>query len=472
MMQITSWRDFMGTRIALLGSGLENTSLIPHLLSHGANVTICELNTKRALTLQKTFPKILLSTGSSYLDNLDRFDIIFRSPGFPVAVVEKALKSSSAKPHLSSATDLFLSLTKSRVIGVTGSKGKGTTSTMIGSILAAAGKKVVVAGNIGRPIFDIINDLTKDTIIVLEMSSFQLEDLQNLPEIAVVLAISENEHLQPLSAESPNFHLTVNDYVAAKAHITLFQSAQDNMIYVADNDLTVSIAAVTKARKTSLSQLSLEADYYVGEDGVVWSQGRELINLTEIGLRGQHIFLNATAAIAVSRLFNCRKMDLIQGIANWRPLPHRLEQFADIKGVTFVDDSYATSPEAAIAAIESFDQPIIWLSGGSTKGASFDTLARSVSRSTVKLAILIGQEAEKLAESLSQFAQKIAIKTPKTFTQAVKLAVASAQPGDVVLLSPACASKDMFKNAAERGERFKSLVNQNPKHNDNRDAKH
>ncbi|MEK7535300.1 MAG: UDP-N-acetylmuramoyl-L-alanine--D-glutamate ligase [Patescibacteria group bacterium] len=457
-MQITSWQDFAGSKVALLGSALENTSLIPHLLRHGAEVTVCEWNQERAESVKKTFPKILLATNDDYLATLDRFDVLFRSPGFPVATVEKALANLNKKPAVSSAIDLFLTLTKSRTIGVTGSKGKGTTSTMIGSILDAAGKKVVVAGNIGRPIFDIFNDLTKETIIVLELSSFQLEDLQHSPDIAVVLAITENDHLQPLSTDSPNFHATVSDYVAAKAQITINQSNTDYLVYVADNDYTISVAQISKAKKVSVSQITEKADFFVDQKGIVQSHTQALINLVEMGLRGQHVFLNASVAIATAKIFNCRDLDIAQGIANFRPLPHRLEQFAKINDVTYVDDSYATAPEAAIAAIGTFEQPIIWIAGGSTKGASFDELARRVGHSTVKKAILIGQEAPNIKESLSHFAQDITVTTSESLHDAVEIAKKIAQKGDVVLLSPACASKDMFANAADRGDQFKELV--------------
>ncbi|MCR4307464.1 MAG: UDP-N-acetylmuramoyl-L-alanine--D-glutamate ligase [Candidatus Berkelbacteria bacterium] len=457
-MQITSWQDFAGAKVALLGSALENTSLIPHLLRHGAEVTVCEWNEDRANRIKETFPKVNLSIGEKYLHGLDRFDLLFRSPGFPVNTVEKALVNLKPPPSVSSATDLFLALTKSVVIGVTGSKGKGTTSTMIGSILEATGKKVVVAGNIGRPIFDIFNDLTKDTVVVLELSSFQLEDLRHSPNVAVVLAITENDHLQPLSADSPNFHASVNDYVAAKAHITLFQTASNHLVYVADNDYAISIAQVSKSQKTSVSQSSKDADFFVDQKGIVWTNGKELVNLSKLGLLGQHVFLNTTVAVAVSKILNCREVDIVQGIVNFRPLPHRLEQFAEINGVKYVDDSYATAPEAAIAAIGTFTDPMVWIAGGSSKGASFDELARVVANSSVKKAILIGDEAPRIQESLSHFAQRIAVDTPKTLAEAVRQAKNSAKSGDVVLLSPACASKDMFQNAADRGDQFKHLV--------------
>jgi len=458
-MEISSWADLEGQKVALLGSALENTSLIPHLLRCQAEVSICEWNQPRAESIKKIFPKVQLVTGDNYLTNLDRFDVLFRSPGFPVATVDKALKDLKKKPTISSAVDLFLAITTSKVIGVTGSKGKGTTSTMIGAILEAAGKKVVVAGNIGRPIFDIFDDLTKETIVVLELSSFQLEDLRHSPEVAVILGISENDHLQPLSADSPNFHPSVNDYVAAKAQITVNQRPTDTLVYVADNDLTMSVAQIARAKKISVSQISDQANFFVDPQGVVFASQKELANLSQLGLKGQHVFLNATAAIAAASVFGCRAVDIAQGIANFRPLPHRLEQFAEKNGVIYVDDSYATAPEAAIAAIETFDQPIIWLAGGSTKGASFDELARHVATSTIKQAILIGQEAPKIAAALKQFAPKVPANTATSLAAAIKIGLKKATAGDVVLLSPACASKDMFVNAADRGDQFKQLIN-------------
>ena len=455
-MQITSWQDFAGKKVALLGAGIENIALIPHLLIAGAKVSLCDQACRPDLPTLSSSVKLVI--GAGYLDNLDQFDIVFRVAGLPVATLEKALRGLKNRPVVTSPTDLFLALAPCRTIGVTGTKGKGTTSTMIGSILKAAGKKALVVGNIGQPMFDSFKDLDRDSLAIIELSSFQLEDLRHSPDIAVVLAITENDHLQPLSSQNPNFHASVNDYVAAKAHIALFQSATDHLVYVADNDLTMSIAQIAKAKKVSISQISKDADLFIDQTGVVWTNGKELVDLSKLGLKGQHVFLNTTTAIAVAKILKCREVDIAQGIANFRPLPHRLEQFADHDGVIYIDDSYATAPEAAMAAIGTFDAPIIWIAGGSTKGASFDLLAQAVAKSTIKQAILIGQEAPKIKESLSHFAHNLPIEMPKTLAEAVKLAKKSANGGDVVLLSPACASKDMFQNAADRGEQFKRAV--------------
>ncbi|MEK7202495.1 MAG: UDP-N-acetylmuramoyl-L-alanine--D-glutamate ligase [Patescibacteria group bacterium] len=455
-MQISSWQDFSGKKVALLGAGIENLALMPHLLIAGARVSICDLASRS--DFPSLSPSVELVMGAGYLDNLDQFDIVFRVAGLPVATLEKALQGLKSRPFVTSPTDLFLALAPCRTIGVTGTKGKGTTSTMIGTILKAAGKKAFVVGNIGQPMFDSFKDLERDSFAIIELSSFQLEDLNHSPDIAVVLAITENDHLQPLSSQNPNFHPSVNDYVAAKAHITLFQTPKDHLVYVADNDYAISIAQISKSKKISVSQLSKDADYYVDPAGIVWTNGKELVDVSKLGLKGQHVFLNTTAAIAVAKILDCREVDIAQGVANFRPLPHRLEQFAEIDGVKYIDDSYATAPEAAIAAIGTFDSPIVWIAGGSTKGASFDELARVVAKTTVKQAILIGQEATRIEESLTHFAQSLKVATPKTLAEAVKLAKKSAAIGDIVLLSPACASKDMFTNAADRGDQFKKLV--------------
>ena len=453
---INSWQDFAGKKVALLGAGIENLALIPHLLVAGAKVIVCDRGDRS--DFPELSPSVQLVAGPEYLDDLGQYDVVFRVAGLPVATLEKALIPLQKKPLVTSPTDLFLALAPCQTIGVTGSKGKGTTSTMIGSILKASGKKAFVVGNIGQPMFDSFKDLGRDSFAIIELSSFQLEDLRHSPDIAVVLAITENDHLRPLSNQNPNFHLSVNDYVAAKAHITLFQTPQDRLVYVADNDYAISIAQISKSKKISVSQLSKDADFFVDQLGIVWTNGKELVDLSKLGLKGQHVFLNTTAAIAVSEILKCREVDIAQGVANFQPLPHRLEQFADHNGVIYVDDSYATAPEAAIAAIGTFDAPIVWIAGGSTKGASFDELARVVAKSTVKQAILIGQEAPPIKESLSHFAQNLPVATPKTLAEAVKLAQKSAKSGDVVLLSPACASKDMFTNAADRGDQFKKLV--------------
>ncbi|QQG49978.1 MAG: UDP-N-acetylmuramoyl-L-alanine--D-glutamate ligase [Candidatus Berkelbacteria bacterium] len=453
------WEDFRYKQVGLLGAGLENLSLVPHLVKVKATVFLCEQNPDALpKDFSYHFPDVKIVTGDKHLEDLGRYDYVFRSPGLPIERVEASLRKVKDRPVITSATDLFLAMTKSVVVGVTGTKGKGTTSTMIGEILQAAGKSVVVAGNIGKPIFSVFDELTQSSIVVLELSSFQLEDLKNSPHVAVVLPITE-DHLKPLSVASPNYHQTMNDYVAAKAHITLHQSQDDWLVFAADNAESTAIASVSKAKKIAVSQAAYQTHWNVDPQGVVYRNGEKFTALAKLNLRGQHVFLNATMAIAVCETFGVKISAIEKGLRHFKPLPHRLEDVGVAQGRRYVDDSYATAPEATIAALTAFTEPVVLIAGGSTKGASFDEFAKAVASSAVKGVVLIGQEAPKIAAALKiHAAQTKILDGGKSLDEAVEKARQLSSEGDVILLSPGCASKDMFKNAAERGDIFKSLV--------------
>ncbi len=453
------WSDFRNKRVILLGAGIENLSLVPHLERAGATVFVSD---QRPAAVDDVFrhrhPHVKLLLEKDALAELGGYDYVFRSPGMPVRLVDAALANVKHVPVRTSATDLFLHLTHSVVIGVTGTKGKGTTSTMIGAILGAAGKKVVVAGNIGKPIFTILDDLDAATIVVLEMSSFQLEDITKSPHIAVVLPIAE-DHLKPLSDESPNFHPSMNDYVAAKAQITVYQSTDDVIIFAADNPDATAIASVSKAKKVAVSQSAYQNHWNVGAQGEVFKAGEPFLNLADCALRGQHIYLNATIAAAVCHELGVSATEIADGLRRFEPLPHRLQRCGVVDGVTYVDDSYATNPEATIAALTSFTEPVVLIAGGSSKGADFTDLARKVKDSTVQAVVLIGQEAPRIKAALEAAEIDATIADGgSSMSSAVAAARQFTRAGTVVLLSPACASKDMFKSAADRGDQFQAEV--------------
>jgi len=451
-----NWSDFQGKKVALLGAGSENLALIPFLLSAGATLSLRDqqnTNATQELIDQKTLEVV---TGEAYLQHLDEFDYIFRIAGLPVKTVVLAMASLTKKPIISSPTDLFLALRPCRTIGVTGTKGKGTTSTMIGALLAAAGHDVKVVGNIGRPIFSIYNDLKPNTIAVIELSSFQLEDVRHSPEMAVILPIGQ-DHLQPLSLNNPNFHPDVESYVRAKANIAAYQDSTNLLVFAADNDSARSIAKASSARRIGVGT-SNEDDIQFKDNGDLISGGKVILNLQEVGLRGRHNLLDGTLAVAVALELGVTSEQIATGFRAFKPLPHRLQEISTINEVLYVDDSYATAPDAAIGAITAYDAPVIWIAGGSSKGADFTELAETVAGSSIKQTILIGEEGERLKASLLEagYAHDIAIVT--SMRLAITTARSGVQPGDVVLLSPACASLDMFKSAADRGEQFTQLV--------------
>lgn len=451
-----NWSDFAGKKVGLLGAGIENLALIPLLQKAGAKLTVCN-EAPTSATDQAERQGLTVVTGKNYLADLGRFDYVFRVAGMPIERLEKAMSTVEKRPIVTSPVDLFLSLSPCHIVGVTGTKGKGTTATMIGAILSAAGLPCSVVGNIGKPIFSIYDDLTTDTYAIAELSSFQLEDVKHSPEIAVVLPITE-EHLQPLSKLNPNFHSTLEAYVQAKANITAFQTETNLLVYAADSPTASNIADASSARRIGVGQR--RGDVTFTAEGELMSGGHEMVSFAEIGLRGVHVWLDAAMAVTVCRELGVGVDRIIEGLRNFKPLPHRLQKVGEINGVTFIDDSYATAPDATIAAIGAYDRPLVWIGGGSRKGVSFKDLGLAIKRSTVKAVILMGQEGPRIKRVLDEVGFNGTVKFADSMPQAVSTAKQMAKAGDIVLLSPACASLDMFKNASDRGEQFDCEVNE------------
>lgn len=449
------WSDFSDKKVGLLGAGKENLSLITHLEKVGAQITVCDMSIgNRHFT-----NNIVIRDGKDYLKNLDDFDFVFRTPALPIKVITNAMEDLTKQPVITSPMDLFLSMKGNQTIGVTGTKGKGTTATMIADIIKASGEKVILAGNIGNSIYDSWNDIADNTTIVMELSSFQLEDVKNSPAIAVLLSISP-DHLQPLSEISPNYHQDLPAYVKAKKHITAFQKPDDLIIFSADSQPSKQIGLSSVARKVSVSSKE-DADVIVS-DGVIEYENLRIDLPMETKLKGYHIYFNAAIAAAVSKNIGVPNDIIVRGLSNFKTLPHRMETLGVYNGVEYIDDSYATSPEATIAALSAFeDKTVLVILGGSSKGADFDKLAKVMSSKQIKAAILIGEEAKKIEVSLREFAPKIPTITGfSTFRDVVETAVHGAVSGNVVLLSPACASKDMFNDAAERGKEFTRIIHE------------
>lgn len=447
---------FSGKKVALLGAGVENLALAPHLIASGAVVTICDQGDESTVRTRIGSLVVDVRTGATYLDDLADFDVLFRIPGLPVNRVRDALREASPQPLVTSAINVFLEVCPAPIIGVTGTKGKGTTSTMIASLLRQSGKKVFVGANINEPVFGFIDEIRAEDVVVLELSSFQLEDITHSPHIAVLVPITP-DHLEPLSAQNPNSHASMDDYVAAKANLVAFQGPTDVLIFAADSDPVRGIAENALSRKISVGTKD-NVDIRLDSDGVLYSGGEWLMELAPTGLRGQHIFLDAALAVGVAREYGVTLAQIEQGLSAYEPLPHRLQTVAKKGGLIFVDDSYATAPDATIAALTAFNQPIIWIGGGSSKGASFVGLAQAAASSSMTKAVLIGEEAPKIAEAFKQYAANKPTVIVQSLDEAVTQAVAAAESGSVVLLSPACASKDMFLHAADRGEQFQERV--------------
>ncbi|MDO8515162.1 MAG: UDP-N-acetylmuramoyl-L-alanine--D-glutamate ligase, partial [bacterium] len=338
-------------KVAILGLGVDTEDVVPWLEKQGAKITILDE-----------------SRGNKF-ENLQNYDLIIRSPG--VYRYRKELEGL----EVSSKTKLFFDLCPARIVGVTGTKGKGTTSTLIYEILKVAGKDVYLGGNIGKGVFEYLPKLTKDSWVVLELSSFQLIDLHKSPHIAVVLMVT-SEHL--------NWHKSIKEYVDAKKNIVAYQNSSDFAIVNKDYPNSVKIG------KAATGQLT-------------WISKNALKNMTndEIGLRGEHNRENVVAAATVAKLLNINEVIIRKVIKNFKGLEHRLEEVKIVNGIKFYNDSFSTIPETAIAAIKAFKEPIILIIGGSSKNSDFSELSRTINNTkNIKLIIEIGVEGPKITKNI------------------------------------------------------------------------
>lgn len=424
-------------KIAIAGYGLEGKSNYEYFKSLG-DITIVDERDELD-DAPEGAPTIL---GEGAFTRLDDFDMVVRTAGLaPYKIMTDG--------KIWSATNEFFAKCPARIIGVTGSKGKGTTASLISSILRESGRTVHLVGNIGVPALDVLPEILPEDFVVYELSSFQLWDLVRSPWTAVVLMI-EPDHL--------DVHSSFEEYVAAKGNIAFNQTPNDRVIYNVDNEYSTSIAndsaAIEKIGYQSDSSAHVKDDYF-------WYGEQKLCPVAALRIPGLHNRDNACAAIdAVWPLVSGGDV-IAKGLAAFDGLPHRLKYVREVNGVRYYDDSIATTPGSAIAAIEAFEQPKILILGGSSKGADFTELARKTANDNVKHVLTIGTEAEKLVQVLSDAEVPVTnLGLSVTMDDIVRKASELAASGDVVVLSPACASFDMFKSYSDRGEKFIAAVNQ------------
>lgn len=426
-------------RVALIGFGLEGQSALHFWQNQGAEVVVCDQDP--TTQVPANVPSQL---GERYLDNLDRFDIISRSAGIHPAVILQ--KNPGVEPKITTVINEFLRVCPTKnVIGITGTKGKGTTSTLTAKMLEAAGKQVFLGGNIGTSPFDFLPQLTPDSWVVLELSSFQLYDLKRSPHIAACLMIVP-EHL--------NWHTDMEDYMEAKSNLFSHQTPDDIAIYFADNEPSHRIASVSPGAKITYFA---EPGAYV-EDGKIIIDNHEVCRTDEIKLLGAHNLENACAAATITWQVTQAPDAIRSVLTTFTGLPHRLELVRELDGVQYYDDSFGTTPETAIVALEAFGQPKVMILGGGDKGVPFDELAKAVTKHTVRKVVVIGDTAAAITHALHQAGYNEVINGGGTMQEIVEAARSAAQAGDVVLLSPACTSFGLFTDYKDRGNQFKAVV--------------
>jgi len=411
--------EYKDKKIAILGYGLEGRDVEKYLKNKGAVLTILD---------KKLDP--------DYLASLSKFDIIVRSPGVYRHIPE-IVEAEKAGVKITSAIKIFFDECPGKIIGVTGTKGKGTTSTLIYQILKAAGLDVYLAGNIGKPMLELLSVLTSKSYVVLEMSSFQLIDMDKSPNISVVLNITE-DHL--------DWHKDREEYVNAKENIVKFQKPSDFTVLNEEYETPKSFEKDAKGKVLFFSKKSLDAKFK-----------------EKLLLRGKHNLENIAAAVEVAKIVGVDEDLILKTVQSFKGLEHRLELVNTICDVTFYNDSFATGPQPTIAAINSFTEPETLILGGSDKGLDYQELGKIISeKENVKNIILIGETKFKIRMSLQIVNRELHIVgLDKTnMMEIVEIAYKITKPGGVVILSPASASFDMFKNYKDRGNQFKEAVHQ------------
>lgn len=442
-------------KIGILGFGLEGRAVAEFLQRRGLEYDVLDANADADLG---GFAPRAAVLGSDYLKAASRYEILFRSPG--VKFFPELLAAQKSGAVISSQIKLFFENCKARIIGVTGTKGKGTTSMLIYEMLKRAGKSVYLGGNIGAEVLGLLDKLSASDWIVLELSSFQLQDLEQSPHIAVVLMVT-SEHL--------DYHGDTAEYVAAKAAITKFQIAADFAVINADFPGSKQIGEAGSAKKYFVQTSENEPQF---ADGIIASRvkreidllkaGRpqKFLDLSEIFLPGYHNVQNICAAIQAAELSGADQDSIKAVVREFKGLEHRLEFVAERGGIKFYNDSFGTTPETCLAAVEAFDANEIVIVGGYDKKADYEDLGQKLAgKPALKAAVLIGQIAPQIKSGLvaAGFKGKI-LDGAKDLAASFAQIRSIAAPGDIVLLAPGTSSYDWFKNYKERGKAFKKLA--------------
>jgi len=446
--------ELKNKRVLVVGAGKSGLAVASFLADKGAAVTLTDAS-------QPVIPEgdlerlvaagVRLALGGYPEVKPDSFDLVVMSPGVPLTV-EPARMASEYGIALTGELELAYRFCRAPLVAVTGTNGKTTTTALLGEIFKQSGKRTLIAGNIGIPLVKEVERYGQQDIVVAEVSSFQLETTTNFkPKVALILNITP-DHLDR--------HGTMEGYVNAKAKIFANQDAGDYTVLNYDDPLTRSLAESTAARVIWFSRRE------VLKEGVYVAEGRIMANLggvtefickqDEVRIPGAHNLENALAAIAAARAMEVAIPDLVHTLKTFQGVPHRLEPVAEIKGVRYINDSKGTNPDASIKALEAFPEKIVLIAGGKNKGSNFDAFAEKI-KERVRVLVVVGQSAAAIAAAARAKGFE-EILYANEFEEAVLLAHQAARPGEIVLLSPACASWDMFKSYEERGDLFKKIV--------------
>jgi UDP-N-acetylmuramoylalanine--D-glutamate ligase len=453
----TNWKD---TRVLILGAARQGLALARWLCLHGAKVTLSDMQSAEQLRVAREsmaeYP-IQWVLGGHPLELLDSSDVLCLSGGVPLTlpIVAEAMRRDIP---LSNDSQVFMEVVPCKTIGITGSAGKTTTTTLVGNMARISyGDKAYIGGNIGDPLINYVDSMQADDIAILEISSFQLDQITISPKIAVILNITPN-HLDR--------HGTMEAYTAAKARILEFQSSEDIAILGRDDQGAWSLRDHVKGRLYTFSLHELEQ----GLDGAYYQDG--LLNLRDgnaylplllrekVLLRGDYNVANVLAAFVIGHVAGFPLDAMLEAVEDFRGVPHRLELVRELNGVRWYNNSIASAPERTIAVIRAFEEPIVLMLGGRDKNLPWEELMQLVNE-RVDHVVLFGEAAEKIQKTLQSLGlgkTRFTLSRVNGLQEAVLKAAEVAEAGDVVLLSPGGTSFDEFKDFADRGERFRAWV--------------
>lgn len=446
-------------KVAVIGLGVSNLPLLDYLYEKKAQVTVFDDRTidelQKDIVSKITTYGFEFSFGKNCLEKLRGFNIIFRSPSC-LPTKPELVEETNRGAIVTTEIEMLMEMCPCKIVGITGSDGKTTTTSMINAILQKAGYNTFLGGNIGTPLFTRLPEIKPDDIVVLELSSFQLMNMHVSPQIAVITNITPN-HL--------NIHKDYEEYIEAKKNI--FKNQDENGILVLnyDNDITRECSKEAPGKVVFFSsKTKLDNGFIVDGNIIKECEDRirkHILNTDDVILRGKHNFENIATALAATKTLVDTDI-AVEAVKEFKPVEHRIEFVREIDGVKWYNDSASSSPTRTLSGINAFNENIILIAGGYDKNLDYEPLAKPIV-DKVSTLILIGQTAGKIYDVVKQEAEnqgkQININMCDTLEQTIEIAKKVAKKGDVVLFSPASASFDMFKNFADRGQKFKNLVN-------------
>ena len=457
--------NWQGKKVLILGAARQGLATLRYLLKNGASLTVNDIQPAeefKDLVDKLKDQGIRWVFGEHPFSLLNDVDLIIVSGGIPLTL-PILIEAVRRVIPLTNDSQLFLQSVKAKTIGITGSAGKTTTTALVGEIAKRSligDQKAWVGGNIGNPLIEHLDEIRDTDLVVMELSSFQLELMTCSPQVAAILNITPN-HLDR--------HENMQAYIQAKAQILHFQSSDDSAILNCEDATTMELAPMVRGRLVTFGHLPCgdHASAYLEDEKLVYAEAGKKIVLMhrgEIGLRGEHNLMNALAACAIAVAAGLPPEAIHTGIGAVQSIPHRLEWVREWRGINWYNDSIATAPERTMAALRAFDQPILLLLGGRDKNLPWDELAALIHEKVDKV-VLFGEAADLIEKAISGVRTgeypRIIIKCEK-FNTAVMKTAEIAEKGDTILLSPGCTSFDEFRDFAARGERFIQLVKELP----------